>query len=87
MVVHGGSGYVVGAGGVTFVDARGITYSNAGTRRDGTPLTLSAVRVGVVGAGHRFDLAARQLVLGAHAPAAMRDGAAGAVSSPASPGT
>lgn len=88
IVVQDGSGYVVGAGGVTFVDARGVTYSNAGTRRDGTPLTLSAVRVGVVGAGHRFDFAARQLVLGAHAPAAMRQGAGGpAASSRALPGT
>lgn len=93
IVVHDGSGYVVGAGGVTFVDARGVTYSNAGNRRDGTPLTLSAVRVGVVGAGHRFDLAARQLVLGTRPPAGMRDGVASPpravgdpASSPASPG-
>lgn len=62
MVIDGDAGRVVGAGGVTFVDARDVRFSNAGARRDGQPLTLSAVRVGVVGAGFCFDLAARELV-------------------------
>lgn len=62
MVVGGDEGRVVGAGGVTFVDARSVRYSNAGARRDGEPLTLSAVRVGVVGSGYCFDLAQRELV-------------------------
>ncbi len=61
LVLRDGVGQVVGAGGVTFVDGRGVQYSNAGTRRDGTPLTLSAVRVGIVGAGHAFDLEQREL--------------------------
>lgn len=61
LVLRDDIGSVVGAGGVTFVDGRGVKYSNAGTRRDGMPLTLSAVRVGIVGAGHCFDLARREL--------------------------
>jgi len=63
MVIEGEEARVVGAGGVTFVDARGVRFSNAGARRDGEPLTLSAVRVGVVGSGFCFDLAARELVV------------------------
>lgn len=62
MVIDGDMGRVVGAGGVTFVDARGVRFSNAGARRDGEPLTLSAVRVGVIGAGFCFDFATRDLV-------------------------
>lgn len=63
MVIDGDVGRVVGAGGVTFVDARDVRFSNAGARRDGQPLTLSAVRVGVVGAGFCFDLVARDVVV------------------------
>lgn len=62
MVIERDVGRVVGAGGVTFVDARDVHYSNAGARQNGEPLTLSAVRVGVIGSGHCFDLAARDLV-------------------------
>lgn len=61
LVLRDQTGSVVGTGGVTFVDGRGVKYSNAGTRRDGMPLTLSAVRVGIVGAGHSFDLVQREL--------------------------
>ncbi len=61
LVLRDNVGHVVGAGGVTFVDGRGVKYSNAGTRRDGMPLTLSAVRVGIVGAGHSFNLDKREL--------------------------
>lgn len=67
LVIEESTGRVVGTGGVTFVDARGVRYSNAGAREDGEPLTLSAVRVGVVGAGYCFDLAARDLVADAAA--------------------
>lgn len=62
MVVRGEIADVTGSGGVTFVDGRDVSYSNAGSRRDGTPLTLSAVRVGIAGAGHSFDLANRKLI-------------------------
>lgn len=43
------------------VDGRGVKYSNAGTRRDGMPLTLIAVRVDIVGAGHSSSLDLREL--------------------------
>lgn len=76
LVIRHDRGVVVGAGGVTFVDGREVRYSNAGQRRDGAPLTLSAVRVGIVGAGHAFDLATRELIVPEPA-----------VSSRASPGT
>jgi len=62
MVIDGDEGRVVGAGGVTFVDARDVRYSNAGSGR-GEPLTLSAVRVGVIGSGYGFDFAARDLII------------------------
>lgn len=63
LVVRGRIGRVAGAGGVTFVDGREVRYSNAGERRDGTPLTLDGMRMGIVGAGHTFDLQARALVI------------------------
>jgi cyanophycinase len=63
LVVRGNVGTVIGAGGVTFVDGRDVRYSNAGANRDGSPLTLSAVRVGIVGSGHAFDLETRDLVV------------------------
>jgi len=63
LVVSGDLGRVVGAGGVTFVDGRNVSYSNAAELRDGQPLTVSAMRVGVIGAGHTFDLARRELVI------------------------
>jgi cyanophycinase len=62
LVLRGHIGNVVGTGGVTFVDGRDVSYSNAGRRRDGAPLTLSAVRVGIVGAGYSLDLIARDLI-------------------------
>jgi len=64
LVVTGDIGQVVGTGGVTFVDGRGVSYSNAAELRNGQPLTISAMRVGVIGAGHTFDLAKRELLAG-----------------------
>ena len=63
LVIDGDIGHVVGAGGVTFVDGRGVTFSNAADLREGQPLTVSAMRVGIVGAGHAFDLQTRELCL------------------------
>lgn len=62
LIVQGDIGTVVGAGGMTFVDGRTIHYTNAesGMKR-GEPLTLSAMRVGLVGAGHSFNLRVREL--------------------------
>ena len=62
LVVHGTIGEVVGKGGVTFVDGRDtVRFDNASTVKKGGELTLSHLRVGLVGTGQRFDLEARDL--------------------------
>ena len=62
MVVRGHLAEVVGHGSVTFVDGRGVRFDNADEcRRDGVPLTLSYLRVGIVGAGYTLDLREREL--------------------------
>ena len=62
MVVRGHLAEVVGHGSVTFVDGRGVRFDNADeVRRDGVPLTLSYLRVGIVGAGYTLNLREREL--------------------------
>ena len=62
LVVHGSVGEVVGKGGVTFVDGRDtVRFDNASRVTRGGELTLSHLRVGLVGTGQRFDLEAREL--------------------------
>src|SRR5687768_7234347 len=62
LVVHGHVGEVVGKGGVTFVDGRDtVRFDNASRVKKGGELTLSHLRVGLVGTGQRFDLEAREL--------------------------
>jgi cyanophycinase len=62
MVVRGHLAEVVGRGSVTFVDGRGVRFDNADEcRREGVPLTLSYLRVGIVGAGYALDLREREL--------------------------
>jgi cyanophycinase len=62
LVVHGHIGEVVGKGGVTFVDGRDtVRFDNASTVKKGGQLTLSHLRVGIVGTGQRFDLESREL--------------------------
>jgi cyanophycinase len=62
LVVHGSIGEVVGKGGVTFVDGRDtVRFDNASRVKKGGQLTLSYLRVGLVGTGQRFDLEAREL--------------------------
>lgn len=69
MIVRGEVGKVVGAGGVTFVDGRGVKFDNAEEVTKGRQLTLSALRVGIVGTGYTFNLRERELeaVLAQHA--------------------
>jgi cyanophycinase len=62
LIVEGDVARVEGSGGVTFVDGRHITYSNAGEQRAGQALTLSAMRVGIIGAGYRFHMRERELL-------------------------
>jgi cyanophycinase len=61
LVVHGHLGEVVGRGSVTFVDGRGVRFDNADECLDGNPLTLSYLRVGIVGAGYTLNLREREL--------------------------
>jgi cyanophycinase len=59
--VKGHLGDVVGAGSVTFVDGRGVRFDNAEEVQRGRALTLSYLRVGVIGSGYTFNLREREL--------------------------
>ena len=61
MIVRGDVGTVVGKGGVTFVDGRTVKFDNAEEVTKGRQLTLSALRVGMVGTGYTFNLRQREL--------------------------
>jgi cyanophycinase len=62
LVVHGHVGEVVGRGSVTFVDGRGVRFDNADEcMGNGHPLTLSYLRVGIVGAPYALNLREREL--------------------------
>jgi len=61
LVVQGHLGAVVGAGGVTFVDGRGVRFDNADEVKQGGQLTLSYLRVGIVGNGYVLNLREREL--------------------------
>lgn len=61
LVVQGHLGAVVGTGGVTFVDGRGVRFDNADEVKQGAQLTLSYLRVGVVGNGYVLNLREREL--------------------------
>ena len=83
LVVRGHLGTVVGKGGVIFVDGRDVHYDTApgpgGAGAGQPPLTLSYLRVGIVGAGHVLNLRERELEV---VVAKRRgEGAAGAIGS------
>jgi cyanophycinase len=61
LIVRGHVAEVVGSGSVYFVDGRGVRFDNAEEAKKGAPLTLSYLRVGIVGAGYPFDLREREL--------------------------
>jgi len=64
LVVRGHLARVHGPGGVTFVDGRGVRFDTANAaQRPGVGLTLSYLRVGIVGAGYDFNLRERELEL------------------------
>jgi cyanophycinase len=84
IIIRGHLGEVVGRGSVTFVDGRGVRFDNADECMDGGALTLSYLRVGIVGAGYTFNLRERELetlleARSANTPAEVLrgDGAAG----------
>ncbi len=62
LVVRGHVGEVVGAGGVTFVDGRDtVRFDNAAELDKGRQLTLSHLRVGIVGTRYHLNLQEREL--------------------------
>jgi cyanophycinase len=62
LVVKGNRGEVLGAGGVTFVDGRDtVRFDNAGDLDKGRQLTLSHLRVGIVGTKYHLNLEHRDL--------------------------
>jgi cyanophycinase len=61
MIVRGHLAEVVGRGSLFFVDGRGVRFDNAEEVQRGAPLTLSHLRVGIVGAGYTFNLREREL--------------------------
>jgi cyanophycinase len=62
LIVRDGIGEVVGAGSVTFVDGREtVRFDNALELEKGRQLTLSHLRVGIVGTKYHLDLRARDL--------------------------
>jgi cyanophycinase len=62
LVVRGHQGTVVGAGGVTFVDGRdSVRFDNADDLEKGRQLTLSHLRVGIVGTNYQLNLREREL--------------------------
>lgn len=62
LVVNGEVGRVIGKGTVTFVDGRDVRFNNSAEMTEGRQLTLSALRVGVIGTDHSFNLRKRELV-------------------------
>ena len=54
-------GTVVGRGGVTFVDGSSVRYNNSGDVTHGPELTISALRVGIIGTGQKFNLKKREV--------------------------
>jgi cyanophycinase len=64
LVVRGHVGRVVGAGGVTFVDGRTSMHFDNARRLDvGRQLTVSCLRVGIVGTHYELNLPERELEL------------------------
>lgn len=62
LVVRDGVGEVLGAGGVTFVDGRDtVRFDNADDLDAGRQLTLSHLRVGIVGTGYHLNIVEREL--------------------------
>lgn len=62
LVVRGHVGEVIGAGGVTFVDGREtVRFDNADDIEKGRQLTLSHLRVGIVGTRYHLNLERRDL--------------------------
>lgn len=70
LIVRREIGTVVGKGGVTFVDGSSVRFNNANDVTKGPELTISALRVGIVGTGQQFNLKKREVVALLSSPAA-----------------
>ena len=70
LIVKREIGTVVGKGGVTFVDGSSVRFNNASDVTKGPELTISALRVGIVGTGQQFNLKRREVVALLSPPAA-----------------
>jgi cyanophycinase len=80
LVVRREIGTVIGRGGVTFVDGSSVRFNNASDVTKGPELTISALRVGIVGTGQQFNLRKRE-VQALLSPSAAQDISARATSS------
>jgi cyanophycinase len=70
LVVKREIGTVIGKGGVTFVDGSSVRFNNAADVTKGPELTISALRVGIIGTGQQFNLKKREVVALLSPPAA-----------------
>jgi cyanophycinase len=70
LIVKREIGTVVGKGGVTFVDGSSVRFNNASDVTKAPELTISALRVGIVGTGQQFNLRKREVVALLSLPAA-----------------
>jgi len=61
LIVKREIGTVVGKGGMTFVDGSSVRFNNATDVTKGPELTISALRVGIVGTGQQFNLKRREV--------------------------
>jgi cyanophycinase len=61
LIVKREIGTVVGKGGVTFVDGSSVRFNNATDVTKGPELTISSLRVGIIGTGQQFNLKRREL--------------------------
>ena len=61
LIVKREIGTVVGKGGVTFVDGSSVRFNNAPDVTRGPELTISALRVGIIGTGQQFNLKKREV--------------------------
>ncbi len=71
LVVKREIGTVIGRGGVTFVDGSSVRYNNAAEVTTGPELTISALRVGIIGTGQQFNLRKREVQALLSPPAAQ----------------
>jgi cyanophycinase len=70
LIVKREIGTVIGRGGVTFVDGSSVRFNNASDVTKGPELTISSLRVGIVGTGQQFNLKRREIQALLSTPAA-----------------